>query len=61
MSVDVPPGDARGVYQWEGRGYWHAFKEVRVVNHTGTMLNVALYQEREAKLDAAAQPKAAAE
>lgn len=45
MSADVPPGEARGIYQWTGRPTWHAFREVRVDNRTGMALEVGLFQE----------------
>ncbi len=44
MAVDLPPGTATGVYQWEGRPTWYAFREVLIVNRTGQLLEGELYQ-----------------
>lgn len=45
MSAEIPPGGETGIYQWEGRATWHAFREVRVENRTGVALEVGLYQK----------------
>jgi hypothetical protein len=56
MSVEVSPGQVQGVYQWEGRPTWLAFREVKIDNRTGTNLLISIYQDPDGIVSVVIEP-----